>query len=82
MSKDEKHFVANLTVYDKRNRCLLPDGEYQLLMHEWTQNSPSKVSHVNTSWETIPDIEVFIIINMVSIRFDITKNALTVLSDC
>lgn len=57
MSKDEKHFVANLTVYDKRNRCLLPDGEYQLLMHEWTQNSPSKVSHVNTSWETIPDIE-------------------------
>lgn len=57
-AKDDKHFVANLTVYDKRNRCLLPDGEYQLLMHEWTQNSPSKVSHVNTSWETIPDMEV------------------------
>ncbi|XP_065211884.1 polycomb protein Suz12 [Planococcus citri] len=50
----EFQYGTNLTVYDKRNRCLLPDGDYQLLMHELTQNSP-KLSHVNTSWETIPN---------------------------
>lgn len=53
---DEKtyEYGTNLAVYDKRNRCILPDGDYQLLMHEIPQNS-TKLQHVNTSWETIPD---------------------------
>ena len=55
--KSDFQYGTNLTVYDKLNRCLLPDGDYQLLMHELTQNSP-KITHVNTSWETIPDLEV------------------------
>lgn len=55
----EFQYGTNLTVYDKRNRCVLPDGDYQLLMHELTQNSP-KLPHVNTSWETIPDKDVSI----------------------
>ncbi|KAK7590161.1 hypothetical protein V9T40_001774 [Parthenolecanium corni] len=54
--KSDFQYGTNLTVYDKLNRCLLPDGDYQLLMHELTPNSP-KISHVNTTWETIPDLE-------------------------
>ncbi|KFM78882.1 Polycomb protein Suz12, partial [Stegodyphus mimosarum] len=47
-----RYYGAELVVYDKHQRCLLTDGEYQLVLQELGQrNSPKKLS----SWETFPE---------------------------
>ncbi|XP_055925307.1 polycomb protein SUZ12-like isoform X2 [Argiope bruennichi] len=52
-SSDDIHYYgAELVVYDKHQRCLLTDGEYQLVLQDLGQrNSPKKLS----SWETFPE---------------------------
>ncbi|XP_023241413.1 polycomb protein suz12-like isoform X1 [Centruroides sculpturatus] len=46
-----RQFGAELVVYDKQQRCLLSDGEYQLVLQECGhQTSPKK-----SSWETLAD---------------------------
>ncbi|KAG8177637.1 hypothetical protein JTE90_019663 [Oedothorax gibbosus] len=46
------HYGAELVVYDKHQRCLLTDGEYQLVLQDLGQkSSPKKLS----SWETLPE---------------------------
>ncbi|XP_043465594.1 polycomb protein suz12-B [Leptopilina heterotoma] len=51
-----KLYGSELVVYDKHNRCLLTDGDYELGLQEVQANvrsSPKK----HSSWETIPDIK-------------------------
>ncbi|RLU17543.1 hypothetical protein DMN91_009778 [Ooceraea biroi] len=51
-----KQYGSELTVYDKHNRCLLTDGEYELGLQEVQTNiraSPKK----HSSWETVADIK-------------------------
>ena len=51
-SEDIRIYGAELVVYDKHQRCLLTDGEYQLVLQELGQkNSPKKLS----SWESFPE---------------------------
>lgn len=54
--EEVKQYGSELTVYDKHNRCLLTDGEYELGLQEVQTNvrsSPKK----HSSWETIADIK-------------------------
>lgn len=54
--EDTKLFGSELIVYDKHNRCLLTDGDYELVLQEVQANvkgSPKKLS----SWETIGEIK-------------------------
>lgn len=49
-------FGSELIVYDKHNRCLLTDGDYELVLQEVQANvkgSPKKLS----SWESIGEIK-------------------------
>jgi polycomb protein SUZ12 len=51
-----KLFGSELIVYDKHNRCLLTDGDYELVLQEVQANvkgSPKKLS----SWEAIGEIK-------------------------
>ncbi|XP_066603808.1 polycomb protein suz12-B [Prorops nasuta] len=55
VGEDVKLYGSELVVYDKHNRCLLTDGDYELGLHEVQTNirsSPKK----HSSWETISDI--------------------------
>jgi polycomb protein SUZ12 len=67
--EETKLFGSELIVYDKHNRCLLTDGDYELVLQEVQANvkgSPKKLS----SWETIGEIKevsrilAFVIIGM------------------
>lgn len=54
--EDTKLFGSELIVYDKHNRCLLTDGDYELVLQEVQANvkgSPKKLS----SWEAIGEIK-------------------------
>ncbi|XP_012527671.1 polycomb protein suz12-B isoform X3 [Monomorium pharaonis] len=54
--EEVKQYGSELTVYDKHNRCLLTDGEYELGLQEMQTNvrsSPKK----HSSWETVADIK-------------------------
>lgn len=54
--EETKLYCSELTVYDKHNRCLLTDGDYELGLNEFTTNiktSPKK----HTSWENIADLD-------------------------
>ena len=54
--EEAKVYGTELIVYDKYNRCLLTDAEYELSLQEILVNarsSPKKYS----SWETIPEVK-------------------------
>ncbi|XP_070158793.1 polycomb protein suz12-B [Polyergus mexicanus] len=51
-----KQYGSELTVYDKHNRCLLTDGEYELGLQEVQTNLRSSPKKHN-SWETVVDIK-------------------------
>lgn len=51
-----KQYGSELTVYDKYNRCLLTDGEYELGLQEVQTNIRSSPKKHNT-WETVVDIK-------------------------
>ncbi|XP_063976652.1 polycomb protein suz12-B [Diachasmimorpha longicaudata] len=54
--EEVKLYGSELIVYDKHNRCLLTDGDYELGLQEVQTNvrsSPKK----HSSWETISDIK-------------------------
>ncbi|XP_029161266.1 polycomb protein suz12-B [Nylanderia fulva] len=51
-----KQYGSELTVYDKHNRCLLTDGEYELGLQEVQTNIRSSPKKHN-SWETVVDIK-------------------------
>ncbi|XP_017882147.1 polycomb protein suz12-B isoform X2 [Ceratina calcarata] len=54
--EDIKLYGSELIVYDKHNRCLLTDGDYELGLQEVQTNirsSPKK----HSSWESVPDIK-------------------------
>lgn len=51
----DKMYYAELTVYDKFNRCYLSDGDYEIILQDVasiTKNSPKK----HSSWENGNDI--------------------------
>ncbi|XP_075225635.1 polycomb protein Su(z)12 [Lycorma delicatula] len=52
-------FGTDLVIYDKQNRCLLSDGDYELLLEELNTNpaAGTKVSTALTSWEYIGPIK-------------------------
>ncbi|XP_076280853.1 polycomb protein Su(z)12 [Lasioglossum baleicum] len=54
--EEVKLYGSELIVYDKHNRCLLTDGDYELGLQEVQTNvrsSPKK----HSSWESVPDIK-------------------------
>ncbi|XP_044009263.1 polycomb protein suz12-B isoform X2 [Aphidius gifuensis] len=54
-NEEVKLYGSELTVYDKHNRCLLSDGDYELGLQEVQANvrsSPKK----HSSWESVPEI--------------------------
>lgn len=61
-SKWTKLYGSELIVYDKHNRCLLTNGEYDLVLHDATPGgrsatiarSPHKA--LMAQWETIPSV--------------------------
>lgn len=51
-TEEIRYYGAELVVYDKHQRCLLTEGEYQLVLQEVGQKaSPKKLS----SWESFPE---------------------------
>lgn len=53
--EESKLYVSELVVYDKHNRCLLSDADYELVLQEvsnTTKSSPKK----HSSWENITDL--------------------------
>lgn len=53
--QDSKFYVSELTVYDKHNRCVLTDGDYDVYLQEVTapiKTSPKKYSN----WESVSDL--------------------------
>ena len=54
-------------MYDKHNRCLLTNGEYDLVLHDVTPGgrsatiarSPHKA--LMAQWETIPNVSSFLL---------------------
>lgn len=53
--EDSKLYGSELIIYDKHNRCLLSDGDYEVVLHEVTssmKNSPKK----HSSWENVSDL--------------------------
>lgn len=52
-------YGTDLIIYDKQNRCLLSDGDYELLLEELNSNpsAGSKISHNYSSWESIGPIK-------------------------
>ncbi|XP_043284267.1 polycomb protein suz12-B isoform X2 [Venturia canescens] len=54
--EEVKLYGSELIVYDKHNRCLLTDGDYELGLQEVQTNVRSSPKKHN-SWETIADIK-------------------------
>lgn len=55
MFEDSKVYGSELVVYDKHNRCLLTDGDYEVFLQEvtnTTKSSPKK----HSSWESLTDL--------------------------
>lgn len=50
-----KIYGAELTVYDKYNRCYLSDGDYDIVVHDVSQNSKNAIKK-HSSWEHVEDI--------------------------
>ena len=71
-TQEEREVTAELVVYDKHSRCLLTEGEYELVLgeSEGTKISPNKK---NSSWEII-DTET---VNMSSSQFSVFSSSPT-----
>lgn len=54
--EETKLYCSELTVYDKHNRCLLTDGDYELGLNEFTANMKSSPKK-HASWENITDLD-------------------------
>lgn len=54
VDNDTKLYGAELTVYDKHNRCYVSDGEYDVVVNDFSssKHSPKKLSN----WDTSADI--------------------------
>ncbi|KAG8314562.1 Polycomb protein suz12 [Homalodisca vitripennis] len=48
-------YGTDLIIYDKQNRCLLSDGDYELLLEALTPGA--KISHALSAWEYIGPIK-------------------------
>ncbi|XP_011498997.1 PREDICTED: polycomb protein suz12-A [Ceratosolen solmsi marchali] len=55
-SDEVKLYGSELVVYDKHNRCLLTDGDYELGLQE-VQTSVRASPKKHSSWETIPSVK-------------------------
>uniref|UniRef100_A0A1B6DHJ5 Uncharacterized protein n=1 Tax=Clastoptera arizonana TaxID=38151 RepID=A0A1B6DHJ5_9HEMI len=53
-SNDWHQLGGDLIIYDKQNRCLLSDGDYELFLEQLNTNTTgAKISHGISSWEYI-----------------------------
>ncbi|KAG5896349.1 hypothetical protein JTB14_005827 [Gonioctena quinquepunctata] len=50
-----KLYGAELTVYDKHNRCYLSDGDYDIVVHDFSGN-PKSILKKHSSWENVNDL--------------------------
>lgn len=70
-NKWSKLYGSELIVYDKHNRCLLTNGEYDLVLHDATPGgrsatiarSPHKA--LMAQWETIPNVSIAYRVNAI-----------------
>lgn len=49
---NKKEFGANLIIHDKKNRCLLKDGDYDCIVEE-INVSPVSAAGKSASWERL-----------------------------
>lgn len=49
---NKKEFGANLVIYDKQNRCLLKDGDYDCIVEE-INTKPISTIGKSASWERL-----------------------------
>ncbi|KAJ8963610.1 hypothetical protein NQ314_005510 [Rhamnusium bicolor] len=55
LENNTKLYGAELTIYDKHNRCYLSDGDYDIVVQDFStnsRNSPEK----HSSWENVNDL--------------------------
>ncbi|XP_044736832.1 polycomb protein SUZ12 [Chrysoperla carnea] len=52
-STSTKIYGAELVIYDKQNRCLLTDGDYEIALQEVTTPAPKVSPKKYSSWETL-----------------------------
>lgn len=50
-----KTYLAELVIYDKRHRCLLSEGDYELVLEEQVTKS---ASNKQSQWESVNDEKV------------------------
>ncbi|XP_023014912.1 polycomb protein Su(z)12 [Leptinotarsa decemlineata] len=50
-----KLYGAELTVYDKHNRCYLSDGDYDIVVHDFSGNPKNNLKK-HSSWESVNDL--------------------------
>lgn len=55
LENNVKIYGAELTVYDKYNRCYLSDGDYDIVVHDVSQHSKNSIKK-HSSWEHVEDI--------------------------
>lgn len=56
------HYKAELIIYDKHQRCLLTDGEYQVVLQEYslpTTSSSFRYQNKVACWESLPKEDEF-----------------------
>ncbi|CAG9771037.1 unnamed protein product [Ceutorhynchus assimilis] len=51
-----KLYTAELTIYDKHNRCCLTDGDYDIVVQEFAKNLSKSVHKKHSTWENVSDL--------------------------
>ncbi|XP_056634936.1 polycomb protein SUZ12 [Diorhabda carinulata] len=54
-SDNSKLYGAELTVYDKHNRCYLSDGDYDIVVQDFSTNTKNSIKK-HSSWENVNDL--------------------------
>ncbi|CAG9833787.1 unnamed protein product [Diabrotica balteata] len=55
ITDNSKLYGAELTIYDKHNRCYLSDGDYDIVVHDVSPNSKNSMKK-HSSWENLQDL--------------------------
>lgn len=66
MEDYDKQLGTELVIYDKRNRCLIKAGEYELVMREMSPTPITRSPHksVLAHWETLKEVKMRILLNL------------------
>lgn len=57
VNNNTRLYGAELTIYDKHNRCYLSDGDYDVVVQDFSNTLKSSPPKKHSSWENINDLE-------------------------